>query len=68
MRICGYGYADTDTRIRIRGHGYADTDTRIRVVHVHRTTKHVKSMKLGEQARTLNTPRSRSALEVLEYG
>ena len=28
IRICGYGYADTDKRIRIRG--YVDTDTRIR--------------------------------------
>ena len=27
----GYGYADTDTRIRIRGYEYANTFTRIRI-------------------------------------
>ena len=31
IRIRGYEYADTDTRIVIRGCGYADTDTRIRI-------------------------------------
>ena len=30
IRIRGYGYANTDTRIRICGYGYAGTDTRMR--------------------------------------
>ena len=31
IRGSGYGYANTDTKIRIRGYGYTDKDTRIRI-------------------------------------